>query len=499
MKSLKVIAVILLACGSAFAEAKSPYSAHLTTPMKKLKAARASTKKSSDYDAIDAVTVTGQIHGLGRFNARFAKRKNVTWSSIITKAGVDSQDTNIPTLLQGAVSVNGSWKLGRDMYPAAASVVGSKATFEFPGKVHGTRGSRQRTYRVTFKVGSDDKVTARVSGVPASASRGKTCEAHGHTQDATHAHAKTINSVTTFSNEDTARVATLSTQFDPAWYAIYGDSSNAEIAAIVNSAEAIYERQLGLRFRIVKQHGYADAASSPYTTDVAGDLLSQFLKNPGNPTVLGTNVATFDQDVDLKHLFTGGELYKDLTRTSVTTGLAFTSAFCWSPDYAYGVTKSTFLSNVTFAHEIGHNFGALHDPSDPNGIMYTYIRPNSYLSKTSVDQINAHLNSFGSCLSTEKVSANLANAKLTIKHSYISSGKTVRIQGTLKSIQGNPVKGASVTIYVGDKPVTVKTNAQGVYAHSFSRRSLNGRVAFVFAQTSKGETQTPNTLTVKRA
>lgn len=499
MKSLKVIAVILLACGSAFAEGKSPYSSSITTPIKKLKSARTSAKKSSDYDAIDAVTVTGQIHGLGRFSARFDTRKNVTWTSVITKAGRDSQDTNIPTLLQGAVTVNGSWKLGRDMYPAAASVIGDKATFEFPGKAHGSRGSRQRTYRVTFTVGSDDKVTARVSGIPASASRSKTCEAHGHAPDASHAHSATVSAVTTLANEDTARVATLSTQFDPAWYAIYGASSNAEIAAIVNSAEAIYERQLGLRFRIVKQHGYADAASSPYTTEVAGELLGEFLKNPANPTTLGTGSASFDQSVDLKHLFTGGELYKDSTRTSVTTGLAFTSAFCWSPDYAYGVSKSTFLTNVTFAHEIGHNFGALHDPSDPNGIMYTYIRPNSYLSKTSVEQINAHLKGYGSCLSTEKVSANLANAKLTIKHSYVSSGKTVRIQGTLKSIQGNPVKGASVTIYVGDKPVTVKTNAQGTYMYNFSRKSLRGRVAFIFAQTSNGETQTPNTLTVTRA
>jgi hypothetical protein len=499
MKSLKFIAVLCLVCGSAFAETKNPYSSNLNTSAKKLKAARTSGKKKSNYEAIDAVTVAGRTYGLGNFTARFNTRKNVTWTSSMTRNGAAVLDRNTPTLLQGSVSVNGSWKMSRDLYPAAASVIGNTAKFEFPGKVRGSRGSRQRFYRVTFKVGSDDKVRARVSSIPSSAMRDKSCESLGHAHQASHSHAKTVETVRTLGSGDTFRVATLSTEADPAWYARHGANSNAEIAAIVNTAEAVYERQLGIRFRIVKQHVYTDSATSPFTTTIAGELLGQFLKNPANADNLGNGATTFNQDVDLKHLFTGGELHKDSTLTNVTTGMAFTSAFCWAPDYAYGVTKQTLLTSVTFAHEIGHNFGAAHDPNDQNGIMYTYIRPNSYFSMASVDQVNAHLKTYGSCLSTEQMPANLINSKLTIKRRYIKAGKVAKIEGTLLSIQGNPVANAAVTIHIGSRSVSVQTDTKGAYSFNLQRKKIPGRVAVVYAETAQGETQTAEVLTVSKA
>lgn len=498
MKSLKAVAVLLLFCSAGYAEGKTPYTATVATSAKKLKSARANGKRKSAYESIGAVTVSGRLYGLGNFTARFDTRKNVTWTSTISRNGIQTTDQSEPTLLQGSVAVNGSWKRGRDMYPAAASVIGNAATFEFPGKAHGSTGKRQRVYRVKFVVGSDDKVTARVSSLPSTVFANKTCEALGHAAAEGHNHGGEILARTT-ANEDTVKVATISTVADPAWYATYGEQSNAQIAAIINSAEAVYERQLGIRLRIVKQHVYADAASYPLTSDVSGDLLAEFMKNPTNADIMGTDAATFDQDVDLKHLFTGGELYKDLTRTKTTTGIAFTSSFCWSPNYAYGVTKRTLMTSVTFAHEVGHNFGALHDPTDPNGIMYTYIRPNSYFSATSVSQINSHLAAYGSCLSTEKMPANLRNATLTLNRGAGVPRKFVKLQGTLTSIQGNPVANATVILTVGSKTVQVTTNAAGQYSYLLKRKSIRGRVAMVSAETANGEAQAPAALAVTKA
>lgn len=499
MKSLKAIAIILLFSNAAYAEGKTPYTATVATSAKKLKSARIISKRKTSYDKIGAVVVSGRIYGLGNFSARFDKRKNVTWTSTVVRNGAQVVDATVPTLLQGSVAVNGSWKMGRNMLPAAASVIGNTATFEFPGKARGVQGRRQRVYRVKFVVGSDDTVTARVSSIPSSVFANKTCETLGHQHSDSHQHGGEIATFHAQDGEETSRIATLSTVADPAWFAKYGALSNAKIAEIVNSAEAIYERQLGLRFRIVKQHVFADSASYPLHSDIAGELLAEFLNNPSNPSIMGTDAATFDKDVDLKHLFTGGELYKDQTRTKTTTGIAFTSAFCWTPNYAYGVTKSTLLTSVTFAHEIGHNFGAQHDPLDPNSVMYTFIRPNSYLSATSMTQINAHLATYGACLSTEKTVANLHNATLTLKRSAGATRRIARLGGTLTSIQGNPIANATIVLTIGSKTVQVQTNAAGQYSYLLNRRSIRGRVAMVSAETLNGETQVGQAIPVTKA
>jgi len=498
MKLLKALAVILLFCGTGFAQGKSLYSTTVEAPAKKLKSARANSKRKSSYEKISAVTVSGQAYGLGKFSARFGTRKNVTWTATVSRSGTDSADATLPTLLQGEVSVKGGWQRDRNMYPAAASIIGNTATVEFPGRAHGSRASRQRMYRIRFVVANGDRVQARVSAIPSSAFGKKSCESLGHRSTDGHVHSRTIEPMAQAAGaERTVRVATLSTVADPAWYAQFGEESNAQIAAIVNSAEAIYERQVGIRFQIVKQHVYS--TSAPFTTDIAGELLGQFAKNAENPSILGSgSVESFDQEIDLKHLFTGGELYKDATRTSVTTGIAFTSALCWSPDYAYGVTKRNILTSVTFAHEIGHNLGASHDPADPNGIMYTYIRPNSYLSGTSVSQITSHVNAFGSCLTTESAATDLSTAKLAISANVRRRSRTATIQGALISADGSPIGGEVVTIFIGAKPVNVTTDANGAFSHTFSRRIIKGRSAKVSAQTEQGETKAAEVLTVTR-
>jgi hypothetical protein len=197
----------------------------------------------------------------------------------------------------------------------------------------------------------------------------------------------------------TANIVTLSTDADPEWFAKYGENSNATIASIINVAEAIYDRQLNVRFKIVKQHVYTD--TSPYTMTAPGGLLSAFTRNTENPANLGENATTFEQDVDLKHLFTG----KDFDGGVI--GIAYIGVICSIPSLSYGITQA-FGEGPTagiFAHEVGHNFGAYHDSNNRGSLMYPSISlpPAESFSSTSLGEINSHLAESQSCFSTESV------------------------------------------------------------------------------------------------
>ncbi|MFO0001754.1 MAG: hypothetical protein ACK559_11550, partial [bacterium] len=108
-------------------------------------------------------------------------------------------------------------------------------------------------------------VKAKVSSIPKSAARRGAC---GAAADSAPLSESVVSSsgigeeseiVPPIVGEETpipkelARVVTISTDADPEWYQKYGDQSNAVIASLINATEAIYNRQLGLRFRIVKQ------------------------------------------------------------------------------------------------------------------------------------------------------------------------------------------------------------------------------------------------------
>jgi hypothetical protein len=298
------------------------------------------------------------------------------------------------------------------------------------------------------------------------------------------------------------RVVTISTDADPEWYQKYGDQSNAVIASLINAAEAIYNRQLGLRFRIVKQHVYTD--TSPYVTGDAGMLLSAFTRNGENATNLGLDPASFHQDVDLKHLFTG----KDLDGSII--GIAYIGVLCAVPSLSFGITQSYMeAANAgIFAHELGHNFGAGHDASTREGLMFPSISiPSAQkFSDASLAEVTSHLSKYGSCISLEQMAPRpdivpgadpnyptqppLSSASLTIKRARVGdrNDPIIRLSGSLLSQTGSPISAVGISLLVaGEKVGNTVTTADGSFEFFVRMVLPRGRKVYVYVETEGGE------------
>jgi hypothetical protein len=374
-------------------------------------AEKSAGKDLVEREIIPEVRLTGRIRGEGNLDVRFSIRRNKTWASFIDTGGRSVEDPVTPVLLQGRLALGRGWRKnsGR-LLPGAASIIGKELRLSFPGRVKGSRHRRQRIYTVKMALDGSLLVNAHVASIPVFLAKRGACGANvedtipaadDYRRTRQLAGAPMIESSLApyTSNAQQARIVAISTDADPEWYAKYGENSNAVIAAIINAAEALYDRQLGVRFKIVAQHVYAE--SSPYVSTDPGYLLTEFVTNPANASNLGVSTSSFRSDVDLSHLFTG----KDFDGGVV--GIAYIGVVCSAPALSYGVTQSYLDVAMPgiFAHEIGHNFGAQHDMSDRSGLMYPSISvpPSDRFSDATVGQINDHLAQFDQWLSTEAV------------------------------------------------------------------------------------------------
>ena len=134
------------------------------------------------------------------------------------------------------------------------------------------------------------------------------------------------------------------------------EEANREILGILNQVEGVYQSELLLQLRIGFQHAWK-TEDDPYTATNTSDLLDEFIKH------WNVNFAA-EENYDLAHLWTDRE--RD-DRTTVG-GRAYSGMVCRLRAYSYGLsTHHTGIpwKYVTPAHEIGHNFGAIH-PEEVN-------------------------------------------------------------------------------------------------------------------------------------
>ena len=195
---------------------------------------------------------------------------------------------------------------------------------------------------------------------------------------------------------------------DGSFYALHGSDSNAVISSITNAVEIIYEEQLGLNLLTAGQEVFTDLVVGSNRAD---EKLEVFANYVNSGLLFGQGTA------DAYHLFSAEDF------DGATIGLAYqvndptsVGVVCRYPQYSFSISqyKNTPLSQLTFAHELGHNFGAIHPEEDrvsfpippPQSIM-TGVAPSDptddsvrQFSQYSVDQIAMHAQLYGSCLTS---------------------------------------------------------------------------------------------------
>lgn len=501
-------------------DAATPYRADLV--LQGINEVQVRSTSSKTFDVIPTVKVSGKIRNIGNITAHFNVRRNKNWTSLMEKGGNQVIDQVDPLLLRGKVAVGGGTvKSGRRVYATAASVINKELKITFPGRATGSRKSRQRIYTVRVLLDGSIRVSARISSVPAHAfHRGACGSAVGAASvaEAVHAHAEDGNEYTIMpipgdttpvENVDagsakSTKVITISTDADPEWFAKYGDSSNAVIASIINTAEAIYERQLGIRFRIVRQHVYTDV--SPYTSTDSGTLLRMFTGNSENKANLGPESGDFHEQVDVKHLFTG----KDMDGSVI--GIAYIGTVCAAPALTYGITQS-YIDAATagiFAHELGHNFGGFHDVSDRTGLMYPSISIPSAtrFSDVSLNEISEHLGRNSGCISNEMMTprqappenptavpqeptpnADPVPARITVRKKMVGTTRepVYKLTGRVLSDSGTPAGAVKLNLVVQDTTVAkIVSDEKGEYSVLVKFSVPRGRQVYSYMETTDG-------------
>ena len=189
----------------------------------------------------------------------------------------------------------------------------------------------------------------------------------------------------------------IATEADYEYVQALGGSEEAirEIEGILNQVEGVYQSELLLQLRISFQHAWG-MEDDPYTTTDSSDLLDEFAG------YWNTHYAA-EADYDVAHLWTAKELdYAGRARQSVVCNAR-------SRSYSLSTRFPRPINYIIAAHEIGHNFGAVHpDQQSPpvaacsETIMQAAASAGTGLTfcEFSRQEIATHLESNNSCLTT---------------------------------------------------------------------------------------------------
>lgn len=166
----------------------------------------------------------------------------------------------------------------------------------------------------------------------------------------------------------------------------FNSETEEAILTRLNIVDGIYSEQLGVQLRL-EQLDVFTTASDPFTDESeAGALLDEL--------ALYRRDTVAQRTQGLTHLYTG----RDLDGTTV--GIAFLNELC-DPRFGVGLSEGRInvtLSSLVAAHEIGHNFGALHDgepgvcESTPETfLMAPNVNDNDQFSQCSIDTITPNI------------------------------------------------------------------------------------------------------------
>ena len=201
------------------------------------------------------------------------------------------------------------------------------------------------------------------------------------------------------------KVVRLATEADAEYVTALGGATQAnnQILNIMNQVDGIYQVEIGLAFQVTFQNNWTHAGSDPYVSTDSLDILREFA-DYWNANFTGTQR-------NLSHLWTGKQLVGAI-------GRAYLAVTCRFASTSYAVSQRTPdnpanpINSVTVnlaAHEIGHNFGAVHPhdatPETPTDIevpcrhtIMNTVTGGSTFCQFSRSQIMSYVNAWGSCL-----------------------------------------------------------------------------------------------------
>ena len=360
----------------------SPYHATLTAPRIHAAAIKTDhTQRGVVVTPIDPITIRTRVPSLGAVVITLSEQRVVNWKSQVTGARGISSDSVTPILLRGTYR---SARRVRDTFgdrPIAASIINNQLTLSF---VSSPRGAHRKVFRYIEVRGSRGAlVNARVRAIPSTFVASKGCGAPLPAP-----RKKSAAPRTAAASARALNLAEISTDTDVEFFQEYGASSNAEIAAIIDAVDTIYQRDLNIDLSILQQNTFS--SSSPYTATTSNAFLTSFRNYTNTNQHLGA--------ADVFHCFSGKAPFSD-----GPAGLAYIGVVCFSPDYAYGISQDygRAVNTVLVAHEVGHNFGADHDNSS-QGFIMNPVASGSYdeFSSLSKSVVAEHIANYGSCLGT---------------------------------------------------------------------------------------------------
>jgi len=310
----------------------------------------------------------------GLISVTFTGAQSRTWDATFSDEISEADDTSAVILLQGWADVESDVVPAAGSIYRAAGVTALHVTLILPGQ--------QFPSEARIVLDGAAQGSGEIAASPASLVAGKTCGDEAIAQIPIISSAPALYAEALVSG---MRTIDLATDADYEYYSKHGSASNSYIASIVNAANVIYQRDLGLQFNIVNQRVRTSSAQ-PFTSTSPQSLLDQLTSSYNSSGGIGS--------ADLMHLFTG----KDLDGSSA--GLAWISVICASKSYSYGLSQyvSSSIDPLLFAHEVGHNLGAKH-ASDASIMSPSIAAAHNFFSSTSKSQVQNFLSLSSGCLS----------------------------------------------------------------------------------------------------
>lgn len=335
---------------------------------------RALSSNSSHLQKIKPLRLKFKLPGEGIVKAVFTIRN--TLNPNISIDGKQFRST-LPLLLQGKARIGrASQAQFQEDVPVTLDVINGYVSIHIVSSKQ-TLSERENAYTIKSKTIRKKKLKARVSRVPKSALGIKSCGSeHDHSHsDQSQLNDKAALDIGTLSGN--IKLLKLDLLGDAEWFSIYGGNSAQEILAIVNSADPIYRRDIGLGL-VVEDIEIVTSNPAQLVTTNTANLLPQF-KDYSNTNPIGGSAV-----VGNRHLLSG----KDFDSNIV--GRAYIGTACGS--FSAGITQRLSTSTyLVFAHELGHNMNMQH--VNDGGIMNSSLNYQTFFSSTSVAEGSAFVTS----------------------------------------------------------------------------------------------------------